>query len=294
MANRNNQRVAKSVLPPNYFIPKESRVLQPVALAPEESTSDSEFTPRDGEKQVHPAFAHALRFQKFSQALPTMTKALIKQKLEKEKRLGKKSRMMYGLNVNIIPDRMRVTLRCAFAVARASAAGPSYVELVPSNLVDPMAAVGAVQPTGFDQWMTFYNQFLVMKSKTKVEVSSTSALAIAIAYGNQTFASSGFWSRYASHPRGWSKLFLGNNSDRAPLESGWVDHAEVVGLSQDEFRATSDYYGLITTAPTNNIVMMFYAQAAGADGSATAFAVDYTVTMDFEVEFFDRLDLVVS
>lgn len=74
------------------------------------------------------------------------------------------------------PSQMRVKLRyCAVFQAPISAtaagAAPGYVASFRANSVfDPDAAIGGVAATGFSQWSTFYQKYLVVGSKMSMRV----------------------------------------------------------------------------------------------------------------------------
>lgn len=167
------------------------------------------------------------------------------------------TKVVIGPMLNVIPDRIRTTLKFVLTTARASAAGPVYYQLTPSDCFDPAAAFGAGQPLGFDQWSAFYERFLVLRSRNTVHQNSTNALMCAMCIGNDPALSTGGFDRVAAQPRSWPIMYEPNAT--IPHMGGtWVSHAEVYGLSEEEFRANEDFYGTGTSSPANNIHATVY------------------------------------
>lgn len=218
--------------------------------------------------------------------------ALHANRVQKRSGRGKGTSVILGRSINIVPDRLRVTLKLGFVYARASAAGPGYLGVVPSNLLDPGSGLSANTPYGFTQWITFYQRWIVMKSRIKIEqVTTTSSIptALACAYSNESITTGGF-DVMASQARSWTRVFAVFGTPAVTVETPWMSHSEMFGLTEDEFRANEDYYGDDTpAAPTGNIHFSVLTQDTATP--ATAIAYQTLFVMEFEAEFCDRQNI---
>lgn len=198
-----------------------------------------------------------------------------------------------GRAIDFVPERVRVMMKFSFPFARTAAAGPSNLDCLPSNLFDIGAAQASGVPVPYTDWTDFFNQWVVMKSRTRVSVagrSTTSPLATTL--------------YYVPAPQGLTTMPLGASQPHAvsalggivgapplKLDSGWVNHAAFVGMTDDEFRNNSGFFGIVatSTAPTDTIYASLYAQDGA--GVSTSITFDTLWTFDLVVEFFDRIVL---
>jgi hypothetical protein len=203
------------------------------------------------------------------------------------------TRILQGNFLDVIPDRIRVTLKFALSAARSSAAGPAYYEFEPSDARDLGAGEGSHQPVGFDQWLAFYNKFIVMRSRSTVRTQSNVPLLTGICLGNTTLSSTGNIERVAMQPRSHIAMYE-PQAHNPPLETRWVSHNEIYGLTVDEFRANEDFYGTASAGPANDLFLTYYLQVPGIGGNTTAFAANYMLVIELDIEFNERLDLASS
>jgi len=206
---------------------------------------------------------------------------------------GRGTSILRGPSIDLIPDRLRVTLKWALGVSGSGVATPVYGELVPSNLVDPGGALAATQPVGFDQWMAFYARFIVMKSKlhaTFVDDGGGQPMTLCVAMINSTLAT-GDWARFVSQARAWTCTFAGSGNPGV-ISTGWNSHAEVFGVSESEFRANEDFAGAAAAAPADNLAYDFVVSDAGAGVGTVTYSINFYI--ELEVELFDRNTLALS
>lgn len=205
----------------------------------------------------------------------------------KQKKGGGK--LTIGRTLNIVPDRVRTRLRATYLIMDATSF-PKYFNLAASDLVDVAGAIGTVQPVGFDEWGAFYGSFLVMKSRLEIHFGLNSVASQAPSILSATLQGSqvttGAFEDIPANPHAVSAAYAPGGPP-GHLVLPWISHSAMFGVTDDEFRASDQFYGTTTVAPADNLYWNIVENSvvSAAHGSTLY------LTMDWDVEFFDRKPL---
>ncbi len=263
------------------------------------STANEERMYEDQDERAHAGVSHIARYVNLVSRLRGSVLAQHQRHLEasskrKKGALGSKTVILHGPSLDIIPDRMRVTMKTAYAASLTTLASPQTFSVTPTDLRDPFQTVSSPpRPLGFDQWTEFYNKFIVIKSRLKVSYSTTTTVPVASAMSllNLNYGTDVPWTRVATNPRTWTS-FCNPGGPVPTMQCPLQSHSEAYGVSYPEFIANEDFYGTFTTSPADNLYYEITFASMGLLGGNITVQVNFE--LETEVEFFDRIPLPVS
>ena len=191
-----------------------------------------------------------------------------------------------------IGDRARTTLRYV-AYGSISTASLGYGEQIfrLNSLFDPDYSGAGAQPLGFDQWAAFYQRYKVLCAHVKVEFAAPTSLAESIVsiIPNlvNTIDNSGV--NAMAEPNARYSIFSTNGGWKPTLELV-MPLEKLFGITKEEFGEES-YTAATSGSPVN--VGYLHVRVDTASGGLSG-SVYYLCTIDFDVEFYQRVELELS
>lgn len=218
-------------------------------------------------------------------------------KQSRGKRRPRNAKASFGRQLTAgFPDKMIVNLKYSDRLALSSTAGALAYQYYRGNGPnDPDHTGAGQQPTGWDQWASFYLRYRVHYSSIEVHCGSIGTSAAAqnyiIAIGpettNGTFANiedamAGAYYKF--------KTFNINATDNNKLSSRMYTR-KILGLDKNAVKIDDTFSALTSTQPNHEWFWGVYVQSF--DQSTTAVAYIYAV-LTYNIEFYDRIDLSQS
>jgi hypothetical protein len=184
------------------------------------------------------------------------------------------------------PDRIRVTLRYADRFVMSSGVAPSQYTFAGNDLYDPNVSGTGGQPQNFDDWMTQYTRFRVHGSRARFTfgANAISSLAV-ISVGARQNQSTGIVVDDASRPR--HHLLLVNGGKPMVTDDQSYSSREVLGQTEAQYQGTETSVGTATASPT---LLWFWSLRHEAFDQSTTTVTYCWVVIDYDVEFFNRID----
>ncbi len=188
-----------------------------------------------------------------------------------------------------VPNRVAVKLRYSEVFNNGAVATFTSNYNYRSSLHDPNLSGAGFQPNGFDQWMAFYNNFLVTRVRLVTEwFSSDHSAAVVVQPSVQGTTTS--IAQMLGNPRTRSAIYsIGGPPAR--VDTGWISLPDFFGVSIEEMRAEARFWGTASSSPTEYLVLSI--TSATLDGGLT-YHESQIVLLEFEAEFFDRVTLALS
>lgn len=187
-----------------------------------------------------------------------------------------------------VPTRVSVLLKYASIFNSDAVAAPSSSYAFRSSLFDPDVTGAGSQPNGFDQWMAFYNYFMVSRIRVKFPaMSEDHSVAFAITPSISAVTS---FATALGNPRTKHAIYA-MGGPAVNLDSGWVSLTDFFGVTLEEMRAEARYWGTSSANPGESLLMTIL--SAAVDGGST-YNQSMLVEVEFEAEFFDRVTLAPS
>lgn len=195
----------------------------------------------------------------------------------------------------VIPTKKTTVLKyCEAYVNIDPGVGSSAAYVFSCNDVyDPNYTGTGHQPTGFDQWMSFYNRFVVLGSKIKATFSSLDAetldtvVGIAIFDGPSTTTTT---EKYMEQPQtSWSVLPAGSGANPTSTVSSFDLKTYAAGVN---LRDNDLLQGNQSASPSRKWYFHVFAGATGAAENPSA--VKATVEIEYLVQFFEPKTLDLS
>lgn len=156
---------------------------------------------------------------------------------------------------------------------------------------DPRAASGGVQPTGFDQWATFFRRYKCYGSSITVKFLSAATSAATqnwwaacwpSAEGSPTNAT--ILDEVEMLPYVTSRLFNISAPWAATIKK-YMSTAKILGVPKSAIDKEMDYSAVTNTVPIREWYWNIMVQAPGG----TTFTATARVYITYYVEFFDRV-----
>lgn len=196
----------------------------------------------------------------------------------------------------VCPPAIRTKLRYAARVVMASAAGVYVSQIFSHNsLFDPDVSGGAVQPEGFDQWATLYEEYRVYKCTCKVTFTSvgttaaTSSFRAALVASDTATAESSV-DDAAGSPYAKSTYSMGTtNAPRVLTKT--ITVSTIRGVPEDSVMEEDNYSASTLVSPTERTYWQVYIQPIDLTSSINVFAY---VEITYYCDFFTRRQLGVS
>lgn len=143
------------------------------------------------------------------------------------------------------PESVIVKLKYAERITLTSTVGAITYYSFRADCYDPNLTGTGGQPTGFDQWMAFYEKYRVIKSRfinrAGVAYSFLAILAGAALSTGSALSGTEAIADIISMPYSQSQICGGANWPK--LDSGWLDSAHILGLTRAEFLANENTFG---------------------------------------------------
>lgn len=185
-----------------------------------------------------------------------------------------------------VSQRMRTVLRYSETVQRTGLPLYDYVWRL-NSLFDPNLTGGGHQPKGFDQLAAFYQRYRVYKVRWEVNVwASNSAIAshlvVVPTNASTTYADAAdaIEATFAKH----TICYL----YQPRRLTGVVDLAMLNGKTHVAYASDDTTQALVSANPTETLDLHVFSEAL--DGSTTL-VLYYTVTLQYDVEFSDPVQL---
>lgn len=195
---------------------------------------------------------------------------------------------------NITPDRIMVKLKYTETTALTGAALFDY-KYRGNSIFDPEEGVGGGQPTGFDQWANFYNQYIVTASAIRVDIVNTLASGstsfIVVPTSESTSLATNL-DLVQNYPYAKSALLGPLSSSRSTRRiKHYISTAKMYGKNPRAIM-DDDQFGAITTA--NPVEQWHWHILAQSIDGTTNITGTLQVEITFYVVFYDRRDLTAS
>lgn len=189
----------------------------------------------------------------------------------------------------VVPNRARTILRYGDLIDLTPGAINDY-HVIRCSAYDPDLTGVGEQPLGFDQWMSFYTNFIVLRARlvgryAPVTSSSCSMhLAQYLTRGTTPPLTVG-----ATISEPYCKVGLyAPGAPSVVLDSGWHSMASFFGMSESEYRAVEDFWGTASADPS--VPARFVIYQSSLDGSTNC-NCDGSLLLELDVEFFNRVQL---
>lgn len=191
-----------------------------------------------------------------------------------------------------IGDRAWTTLRYIY-IGTLSLSGLNYAENIfrMNSLFDPDFSGAGAQPLGFDQWAAFYTRYRVLRAKAKVMFAAPTSLTECsvglIPNLVNTIDVSGP-SVYAE-PNARYSIFSTNGGWKPELEVD-MRMEKLFGVNAQQFG--EEGYSALTSANPLNVAWL-HVRCETVSGGLSG-SVSYILTIDYDVEFYQRVELELS
>lgn len=213
------------------------------------------------------------------------------------KKYNKKKKTAIVSQPRVISDSQIVRLRYVEYVSLDPAIGSvAYDTISATNLFDPYSAPGGHQPLGFDQWMAFYNHFMVLGAKctAHVDVANTGAndgiCAVMKLSDSGTVPSSSLNQAIEQNKNNYKFLTSRSGSKSLGNVSCYYSPKKFFGLKNP--RDEHDLRGDGVSGPTENAY--FQLQIYGTNPSDNPTAVNVRFICDYVCLLTERKDMPQS
>lgn len=210
-------------------------------------------------------------------------------KFHKKKRNTRNSASISRLPPTIVSDRAITRLKYNKSHLMVSAGGgPVFLVYRGNSIFDPEFATGGLQPPGFDQWMDFYQRFIVHASKIKVgfttagtDAQSQVARCCIIPTPN---VSNPFTTYESAAANPYSKVTQFTIGDITSLKS-YMSTAKIMGLPGAAVEIREEFEGSSSGNPSNEWLWIVCIQPQVPSQGMTVLV---NLTIDYYVEFRGR------
>jgi hypothetical protein len=184
------------------------------------------------------------------------------------------------------PDRVRVTLRYTEKFTMTSSTVTTQYLFAGNDLYDPNITGTGGQPNNFDDWMVQYTRFKVHGSRFRLTMKTTNQAYLAlVSVGARQGQATGTVDDDVSRPRHqvyWS------NADGPPMtyDSSYTT-SQVLGYTKGQYEGTEGLDGTASASPSR---LWFWGVRHESYDDSTAVSTSMMAVIDYDVEFFQRLD----
>lgn len=203
--------------------------------------------------------------------------------------------MWGGDGAVVCADSVRVSLPYEFESSAATTLGALYSQQFRGNSVyDPdLTGVGA-QPTGFDQWAAFFNEYLVVSSFLEIEiVCGTVAPVEWVVFPSYNSTLPSTTLDASARPYAKRVLLLSSgNSVKGRMRLS-MSTAQMMGVREEAVLDDDAYGATVSTNPGSSAVW-YWTVVAQNIASTTTLADSYRVRIVYDVLFHDRIQLSLS
>jgi len=201
----------------------------------------------------------------------------------------------------VMPDRMRVVLPYVeqFTLNATAASTDNYIFRA-NSLYDPNYSGAGHQPLGYDQWTTFYTNWVVTQMNVKFTCtppglsttapSENNALVAVVPRRNDLTT---FTSVSTALEQPYTRWMLAAGYATPPMLRMSLDCARFLGVSPSVYKSSLEYSGGIGANPTQ---VLYLIVLAGSPLGATVDPSPTYVTAEFEfvTEFYNAAALASS
>ena len=188
------------------------------------------------------------------------------------------------------PDRIRVTLRYTDRFTMQSSVAATQYVFAGNDIYDPNVTGTGGQPQNFDDWTTQYTRWRVHGSRARFTFGSTAVQsAVVMSVGARNNQSTGNVIDDASRPR--HHLVLVNGGKPMVTDDQSYATREVLGQTEAQYQGTETTVGTAAASPS---LLWFWAVRHEPLDQSTNTITYCWVTIDYDVEFFNRLDQVLD
>lgn len=224
--------------------------------------------------------------------MPTTTKTTVTKRTSR-RRSGRKykkrsSVLVVPRHLAPFPPRTITTLKYSELASIGSTSGSiGYYTYRANGCYDPNATGGGAQPMGFDQMMTWYNHFQVIKSHIRVEVipatSSSTGVTLVLIHDDNSANTYGL--NGAIETKGSKHVILGPGYDYTKKLTMGYNQKKVFGASR------SNLIGSASADPTET---QNWTLIHGVNDGVSTATTYFRVTIWYTVMFFELKDVARS
>jgi hypothetical protein len=200
----------------------------------------------------------------------------------------------------ICPAAMRVPIKYSCRLALLSAIGV-YVEhnFTGNGLFDPDVTGTGTQPTGFDQWMAFFQRYRVIASHFRARVINPTAATNAAAMADISIVPTNTTTAFANSDIAGSQPYARRNlvneigmgpNGPARLEAS-METDLILGTSRDAVISEENYSGTASANPSNLWYWRLTQEPADLASNSTGI---YEIEITYLVDFYERQINVAS
>ncbi len=207
----------------------------------------------------------------------------------------RRERCWGGDGTVVAPDSVRVSLPYEVVLEPATTLGSLYLYQFRGNSAfDPDLTGAGSQPTGFDQWSAFYNEYTVLSSHFEVEyICATSAGVEVVTYPSYNTTSPSTSFDASSRPYAKRCLLLNaGNGVKETLRSN-MSTAQMLGV-RDEAIIDDDAYGATISANPGSAAVWYWNVVAQNTTNTNTLADAVRIRLVYDVLFHDRVQLSLS
>lgn len=222
--------------------------------------------------------------------MPTTTKTTVTKRTRNRRRPTRKFKkrstvLVVPRHLAPFPSRMITTLKYSEQASIGSTLGSiGYYSYRANGIYDPNATGVGAQPMGFDQMMTWYNHFQVLKSHITVEVipatASSTGVTLVLVHDDDTANTYGL--NGAIETKGAKHVVLGPSYDYTKKLTMGYNQKKVFGASR------SNLIGSASADPTETQNWTLIHGVNDGSSSATTY---FRVTIWYTVMFFELRDV---
>ncbi len=195
----------------------------------------------------------------------------------------------------VAPDSVRVVLPFEAILTPNATLGSLYSYQFRGNSVyDPDYTGSGAQPTGFDQWSAFYNEYCVLSSRVDLECLCTTAAGVEYVVYPSYNANLPSTTLDASSRPYAQRCFLLNsgNGVKGSLRSS-MSTAQMMGV-REEAIVDDDAYGATVAANPGSSAVWYWTVVAQNKTNTTTLGDAIRIRICYDVLFHDRVQLSLS
>lgn len=207
----------------------------------------------------------------------------------RETRLRKNPTIVSLGNHEITPDSVHLKLAVGFLITLdLSTTGYDEYIFRANSLFDPDFTGTGYQPIGFDEWSAFYNRYRVKESRVRAVFSTSGSLpcCVGITFNHASSGAMTFSNNIGEPYTTWN--MVGATGSPPVNVERRVSVRDYFGI-RSNYPLDEDYTASVSGNPSRVLFAHVWANTTSSAGACTAF-----VELEFECEFYERVDLNMS
>lgn len=195
----------------------------------------------------------------------------------------------------VSPDSVRVKLPFEQVLEPAPTLGSLYLYQYRGNSAyDPDYTGVGGQPTGFDQWSAFFNEYTVISSSIEVEIISGQNYSVEyVVYPSYNVSSPATSLDASMRPYAERCLMTGNGNATHKVLKSQMSTAQMMGVRPEAVLDDDAYGATISTSPASTAIWYWNVVAQNVSNTTTLNDC-VRVHIVYDVLFHDRVQLASS